>query len=223
MPEARDQPFHVVELVVAHGDRVLVENLDLTVARGESASISGYSGSGKSTLLMAFAGLVASKAGRISGLGHPGRGASSRRLAAWRLRELGIVYQFGELMPELDPLDNVALPALLAGTARKKAYDRARHLLDRVAAPHDTPTPFLSGGERQRVAIARALVNQPSLIVADEPTGSLDPATADEIANLLFDYAYDMDCALITVTHSPQFAALADRRYRLTDGRLVAW
>lgn len=200
-----------------------MEGLDLSVGRGTSLAITGASGCGKSTVLMVLAGLVPARSGEIVGLGHPGLRASTRRLAAWRLHELGIVYQFGELMPELDPLDNVALPALLAGRPRDDAYSRAQDLLVRLDVPHDTPTPFLSGGERQRAAIARALVNGPSLLIADEPTGSLDPRAAESVGDLLFDYAADADCALIMVTHSPEVARLADRQYTLADKKLIAW
>jgi len=222
MKATLDGVLTVRGLTVGHGERVLVADADLDLRQGGSVCVTGASGSGKSTLLMAVCGLVPARDGEISGLGHPGRGASARRLAAWRLARLGIVYQFGELLPELTPLDNVALPALLAGYPRAEAYRRAAGLLETVEVDPRTQTRYLSGGERQRAAVARALVNRPALVVADEPTGSLDPAAAARLTDLLFDRARAFGCALLVVTHAPDVAVRADRRYLVADGKLLA-
>ncbi|MFG2294888.1 ABC transporter ATP-binding protein [Streptomyces sp. NPDC048603] len=203
------------------GDRVLFDGLDLTLLAGESAAIMGPSGSGKSTLLSCALGLVkADGAVRVAGT-DIGR-LSGRRLAEHRRTTVGVVFQFGELLPELSPVENVALAALLSGTSRRTAYAEAAALLGELGVPvADTPTSSLSGGERQRTAVARALINSPSLLLADEPTGALDEANRESVADMLFSLPEQRGCALLVVTHDPQVAARADRTWTLSGGVLT--
>lgn len=205
----------------AIGDRVLFDGLDLTLLAGESAAVMGPSGSGKSTLLSCALGLVKAN-GIVRVAGVDLTRLSRRRLAEHRRTTIGVVFQFGELLPELSPLENVALAALLSGTSRRTAYDEAAALLDELGVPvSDTPTASLSGGERQRTAVARALINKPSLLLADEPTGALDEANRESVADMLFSLPKQRNCALLTVTHDPQVAARADRTWQLVDGVLA--
>ena len=210
-------------LRVTYGGRAVLDGLDLTLQAGESVAVLGPSGSGKTTLLTVLSGLVAPAAGRVSIAGRDLGRMSDRQRAALRLTEIGVVYQFGELMPELTPVENVTLPALLAGAGRDSAFTRAEQLLAEleVGAADRTPTGALSGGERQRVAVARALINEPSLLLADEPTGALDRATTDTVADLLFALPRTRDCAMLVVTHNERVAARADRATELRDGRLA--
>ncbi|MFY1684847.1 ABC transporter ATP-binding protein [Micromonospora sp. WMMD730] len=192
--------------------RVILDEVNLAVSKGTSTAIVGPSGTGKTTLLMCLAGILEVAAGSIFVGKHEITAMRPAARAAARLREIGLIYQFGELLPELSPIDNIALPALLAGIRRKQAYDRSRFLLAelKVEALAETPTAALSGGERQRVAVARALVTEPSLVLADEPTGSLDSAATELVANLLFELPKNHSCALVVVTHNNQVAVQAD-------------
>ncbi len=198
-------------------DRVILDEVDLAVSKGNSTAIVGPSGTGKTTLLMCLAGILEVKAGivRIDGDELTSMKAAAR--AAVRLRRIGLIYQFGELLPELSPVDNVALPALLAGVRQRSAYGRSRRLLAELGVETlaEAPTAALSGGERQRVAVARALVTEPTVVLADEPTGSLDPVATDVVANLLFDLPKAHGCALVVVTHNDAVAARADDVLRL--------
>ncbi|GGX19691.1 ABC transporter ATP-binding protein [Streptomyces chryseus] len=202
--------------------RVLLDDVELHLAQGESAAVTGPSGSGKSTLLSCLLGLIRPAAGRITIAGTDIGRLSPRRLARHRRDTTGMVFQFGELLPELTPVENVALAALLAGTGRKDAFGRARQLLDDLGVPAvGTPTADLSGGERQRTAVARALVNRPTLLLADEPTGALDERNRENVADLLFSLPGRWGCAVLVVTHDVTVAARADRRYALSDGVLT--
>ncbi|SCK28991.1 ABC-type antimicrobial peptide transport system, ATPase component [Streptomyces sp. SceaMP-e96] len=145
-----------------------------------------------------------------------------RALERHRSRHMGVVFQFGELLPELTPVENVALAALLGGTPSNQAYERAETLLRDLGVPYDgAPTGQLSGGERQRTAVARALINQPAILLADEPTGALDRATRDSVTKLLFDVPKRWGCALVVVTHDIEVADRADRCLELTGAALV--
>ncbi|MFF3689934.1 ABC transporter ATP-binding protein [Streptomyces sp. NPDC002187] len=214
----------VKDLHYSIGTRRLLNGLTLDVAAGSSVAVTGPSGSGKTTLLCCLSGLIAASSGVIRIAGVDIAQASAGERAAMRLRTVGTVYQFGELLPELSPLENVALPVLLAGGNAKKAYADAQSLLEDlgVQTASSKNTGSLSGGERQRVAVARALIGRPSVVLADEPTGSLDQRTGDVVADLLFGLPDRFECALIVVTHNPQIAARADRTLELSQGRLIA-
>ncbi|MFI0368156.1 ABC transporter ATP-binding protein [Actinomadura sp. 1N219] len=196
--------------------------IDLSVSAGESVAVTGPSGSGKSTLLMCVLGLVKADTGTIRVAGDDITRMTSRRLADVRRTRMGVVFQFGELLPELSPVENVALPALLAGTHRRQAYTRAQELLGELGVPAaETPTGLLSGGERQRTAVARALITEPALLLADEPTGALDHHARERVADLLFEVPPVHGCALVVVTHDLAVAGRATRGLRLDAGELA--
>ncbi|SCL38845.1 lipoprotein-releasing system ATP-binding protein [Micromonospora pallida] len=210
-------------LRLAMGNQTVLDEVDLTVQAGESVAVIGPSGSGKTTLLSCLAGLVEPDSGEVSVAGQPVTSVPKKRRAEIRLSAVGFVYQFGELLPELTVLENVLLPALLAGRPRASARDRATTLLDRLdlAGLADRSAAVLSGGERQRTAVARALINEPALLLADEPTGALDPAYVDSVADLLFSLPVDFGCALVLVTHNTAVARRAKRCLSLSDGTLT--
>jgi ABC-type lipoprotein export system ATPase subunit len=201
--------------------RRVLDGADLVVAAGEVVAVLGRSGSGKSTLLHLIGGLDRAEAGVIEVAGERVTGASERRLSALRLRRIGFVFQFFHLLPELTGEANVRLAGRVRG-AHPDADRRARELVDglglrEVAAslPHE-----LSGGEQQRFAIARALVNDPAVLLADEPTGNLDVEAGAEVLRLLRSGA-DAGRAVVLVTHERAAAGIADRVLRLEGGRLV--
>ncbi|MFI9171302.1 ABC transporter ATP-binding protein [Streptomyces lincolnensis] len=203
------------------GERVLLDGVDLEVRPGESVAVTGPSGSGKSTLLMCILGLVKPDGGTVRVGGRELTSLSARELAQTRRDSMGTVFQFGELLPELTPVENVALPVLLGGGDHRDAYRRATELLTELGVPHEgTPTGMLSGGERQRAAVARALITDPHLLLADEPTGALDPQAREAVADLLFTVSRERGCALLVVTHDPAVAARAQRTLRLEAGVL---
>ncbi|MGW9454003.1 ABC transporter ATP-binding protein [Streptomyces sp. NPDC055632] len=202
--------------------RAILKGVDLSVGHGESIAITGPSGCGKSTLLSCLSGLVEPTYGSITVDGHVLTGMSASRRAGVRLRTIGMVYQFGELLPELSPLENVALPALMAGAPPGQTYSKARALLDDLGVGHVAAgeTGIVSGGERQRIAVARALIGDPRLILADEPTGALDGEASLTVAELLFSLPVQRGCSLVVVTHNPEIAARADRLLVMRGGQL---
>ncbi|WP_137989265.1 ABC transporter ATP-binding protein [Streptomyces vilmorinianum] len=210
-------------LTCALGGRTLLRDIRLTAHAGESIAVMGPSGSGKSTLLSVLAGLHRPQAGTVRVCGTDAATLRPAKAAAWRLRTIGFVYQFGELLPELSAVENAALPLLIAGRGRREAYETAERLLGELGVGEvaDSPASVLSGGERQRVAVARALSTRPPLILADEPTGALDERATDEVRALLFGLPDRYGTTLVAVTHNPAVACHADRRLHLRDGRLT--
>jgi putative ABC transport system ATP-binding protein len=201
-----------------------LNRISLQVAEGEAVAVMGPSGSGKSTLLNLIAGLDKPSAGTVTVAGQRVDILSETRLARYRRDQVGMIFQFFNLLEDLTVLDNVLLPAQLAGTRRSTARARAAALLDRLGIERyrDTYPGRLSGGERQRVAIARALVNEPAVLLADEPTGAVDTATGEEIGQLLLDLNAGGQ-TLVLVTHSPDLAArYAKRTVRLVDGEVAS-
>jgi putative ABC transport system ATP-binding protein len=207
-----------------HGPALIraVDDVTLSVDRGESVAVVGPSGCGKSTLLYLLGGLERPTAGTIELAGQPIHDAAETTLARQRRRALGFVFQAFHLVDELTALENIELPALLAGASPRKARERASELLEQVdltdRAAH-LPSA-LSGGQRQRVAIARALTNAPDVVLADEPTGNLDSAGTTEVLRL-FDRLRASGQTLITVTHDSRVAATADRLVSMRDGAFV--
>ncbi|WP_415258606.1 ABC transporter ATP-binding protein [Thauera phenylacetica] len=201
--------------------RVLFEGLALRVEAGECVAIVGESGSGKSTLLNCIAGLEAIDGGTIRVGDTPIERLDDDAMARMRRSHFGFVFQAFHILPHLDLLQNVALPLWLLGTAEAEAARRAREMLGHVGlgARATDPPQQLSGGELQRVAIARALVHRPHLVLADEPTGNLDPGRASEVLDLLLGQIRDRRAAGVMVTHSRSAAARADRVLELrVDG-----
>ena len=201
-----------------------VAHVTMEVSPGESVAVMGPSGSGKSTLLNLIAGLDRPTGGEVAVGGERVDKLSETGLARFRRRQVGMIFQFFNLLDDMTVLDNVLLPAQLAGMPTPKARARANELLTALRiGPHRNAYPArLSGGERQRVAIARALVNRPALLLADEPTGALDTATGEEIGELLLDLNSSGQ-TLILVTHNPDLAARYARRViEIVDGRVAS-
>jgi putative ABC transport system ATP-binding protein len=201
-----------------------LDGVSLDVRRGEAVAVMGPSGSGKSTLLNLIAGLDRPTAGTITVAGARVDALSETRAALYRRHQVGMIFQFFNLLDDMTVADNIILPARLAGVRPSRARARSADLLARLGIEQyaNTYPGRLSGGERQRVAIARALVNSPALLLADEPTGALDTANGEAIGQMLRDLN-DGGQTLILVTHSPDLAArYASRIVRLTDGRVVA-
>lgn len=201
-----------------------VDDVSLTVAPGELVALYGPSGSGKTTLLQLVAGLIAPDSGSVMFGGRDIACLSADEAAAYRLRELGLVFQSFHLMPGASALDNAAVKLLADGLSLRDAKRRAQPWLVRVGlGARATHTPAeLSMGERQRVAIARALVNEPQLLLTDEPTGNLDSKRSREILALLRDICQEREIPGLLVTHDPQAAAFASSVHTLRDGRLRA-
>jgi ABC-type lipoprotein export system ATPase subunit len=201
--------------------RRILDGADLSVAAGEIVAILGRSGSGKSTLLHLIGGLDRADAGTITVAGEPVTGATEKELSALRRRRVGFIFQFFHLLPELTGEANVLLAGRVRG-ARPDASERGRELVDRLGLREvaDSLPSRLSGGEQQRFAIARALVNDPAVLLADEPTGNLDVQAGAEVLRLLRAGAED-GRAVVLVTHEASAAAIADRVLTLRDGKLV--
>ena len=200
----------------------VLRNVDLQVSRGEFLVVRGASGAGKSTLLHCLGGLDTPTAGEIRFDGRNLAALSALELSRFRNRKIGFVFQAYHLLPELDALENVCLPARMARTDAALAEARGRRLLKRVGLGErmDHRPNELSGGEQQRVAIARALINEPDLILADEPTGNLDSHTGEEIIELLCALRAERQTTLIIATHGAQVAARAPRVIELVDGQV---
>jgi len=201
-----------------------VSDVSLTVMPGEAVAIMGPSGSGKSTLLSLIAGMDRPTTGEILVGGQRVDKLSETGVARFRRSQVGMIFQFFNLLDDMTVIDNVLLPAQLAGMPSAKARARAEELLAalRITGRKDAYPARLSGGERQRVAIARALVNRPAVLLADEPTGAVDSATGEEIGELLLDLNASGQ-TLILVTHNPELAArYAERVVSITDGRVAS-
>ena len=202
----------------------VLDGLNLRLAVGEAAAIVGPSGSGKSTLLNLIGALDTPDSGRVVLDGHDLTALGEKALAQVRSRTVGMVFQLHHLLPQCTALENVLLPTLAGGpeTRTEAAETRARRLLARVGLGErlNHRPGQLSGGERQRAAVVRALINEPRLLLADEPTGALDRASADTLAALLVELNREEGVALLVITHAPELAARMGRVYTLQDGRL---
>jgi lipoprotein-releasing system ATP-binding protein len=222
-----DPGLNVVDLrksfLAPNGDRIDVLNGVTFAARhGEVIAITGASGSGKSTLLHLIGGLDTPDHGTITFDAIDLTTMNPRRLAALRRQQIGFVFQFHYLLPDLSALENVALPLLVAREKRDYAYDRAASLLQdaHLVGRESHPISHLSGGEQQRVALARALVTHPKLLLADEPTGNVDAEIGEGLGKALVSYVRNNGAVAVMATHSPNLAQLCDRTLVLQNGRL---
>lgn len=198
----------------------VLKGIDLTIDDGEVVAIVGPSGAGKTTLLQLLGTLDSPDKGYVYYDDTDIYTLRDRQLAAFRGKNIGFVFQFHQLLPEFNVLENVAMPALIAGVRRSEAFERARKLIDYMGlSQRISHRPAqLSGGERQRAAVARALVNSPSVVLADEPSGSLDSVNRQELHRLFFDLRRDMGTTFVIVTHDNTLAGEADRVITINDG-----
>jgi lipoprotein-releasing system ATP-binding protein len=200
----------------------VLAGVNLLLRPGESLAVLGVSGAGKSTLLHILGGLERPTAGEVRFGGRDLYGLPPDEVATFRNQSLGFVFQSHHLLPEFDALENVMMPCLLGGMARREARERALAILEQVGLSHRLRhgPGKLSGGERQRVAIARALVRKPAVVLADEPTGNLDPHTADEVVDLFLRLNGEAQTALVLVTHNEKLANRLAKKCYLVEGRL---
>lgn len=210
-------------LVKKYGSLLVVNDVSLHVNKGEVVSIIGPSGAGKSTLLHLLGALDKTDRGRISIDGIQLNQLTAKKQAAFRNKHLGFVFQFHHLLPEFSAEENVAIPLWINGTGRKEALKKAVSMLEKVGLGNklDNKPSELSGGEQQRVAIARALVNNPSVVMADEPTGNLDSTNAQAIHELFLNLRKELTQTFIMITHNEELAKLTDRILIMRDGRIV--
>ncbi|MFD0227984.1 ABC transporter ATP-binding protein [Streptomyces hirsutus] len=210
-------------LVKAHGKTLALRDASVELHAGEILAVTGPSGSGKSTLLHCLAGIVRPDAGTVTYDGQRLEELPEKRLSELRRTDFGVVFQFGQLVPELTALDNVALPLMLAGTGRARARERAGEWLERfgVRGQAELRPGEMSGGQAQRAALARALVTGPRVVFADEPTGALDSLAGEQVMTALAHTAREAGTAVLLITHDAQVAAYADREVQLLDGTVT--
>lgn len=201
----------------------VLRGINLTIEKGEIVSIVGPSGAGKTTLLQILGSLDTPTSGKVMFDDTDIFTLKSNRLARFRNENIGFVYQFHQLLPEFNLIENVAMPALIGGLSVKEAYAKARPLIEYLglARRMEHKPGELSGGERQRAAVARALINNPRVILADEPSGSLDTVNRRELHQLFFDIRRDMGATFVIVTHDENLASDTDRVIQMVDGKIV--
>lgn len=218
--------MHLIELKGItksfEGTRVL-KGIDLTIEKGEIVSITGPSGAGKSTLLHIMGGLDKPDTGQVIYNGTDIAGFSGKETAMFRNRNIGFVFQFHELLPEFTALENIMMPALIGDCSKSESEKRAMQILEilNLQGKADNKPAEMSGGENQRIAVARALMNNPQIILADEPSGSLDSGNRSELHNLFFKLREELGQTFVIITHDESLASKADRTIRLRDGRII--
>jgi lipoprotein-releasing system ATP-binding protein len=207
----------------SYGQLEVLKGVDIDIRQGEIASIVGPSGSGKSTLLHILGTLDRTDSGSIELDNKSLQAMNARALASFRNHNIGFVFQFHHLLPEFTALENVCIPGWIAGRPKKEVEAKAAGLLKLLGLSGrvENKPMELSGGEQQRVAVARALINQPKIVFADEPTGNLDSANAQELHQLFFDLRKQFDQTFLIVTHNEELARMSDRILHMKDGRIV--
>ena len=215
--------IQLIDLCKSYGPLEVVSHVSLEIGEAEIIAIVGPSGAGKTTLLQIAGTLDRPDSGRIIYDGTDVMTMKDKKLSAFRNRNIGFIFQFHQLLPEFNACENVAIPAMIAGMSRKEAMAKADALLKELGlADRSTHKPGeLSGGEKQRVAIARALVNNPRVVLADEPTGSLDSRNRDEIRSIISSLRDKFRQTFVIVTHDPTVASIADRTVAMADGKIT--
>jgi len=210
-------------IIKNYGELAILKGVDLQVGNAEIISIVGASGAGKTTLLQILGTLDQPTSGQLLIEGQDPFALNEKGLSAFRNQRLGFVFQFHQLLPEFTALENIALPAMIAGKNQTDAFAAAAVLLDRFKLTQRKAhkPDALSGGEQQRIAVARALINQPALILADEPSGNLDTENANALHQLFFELRDEFKQSFVIVTHNNPFAEMADRCLRMQDGRFI--
>ena len=205
------------------GNVNVLKGVDLSINKGEIVCIVGASGAGKSTLLQIIGTLEKADKGTIVIDGQDISSLNSKKLATFRNQKIGFIFQFHHLLPEFTALENICIPAYIAGISQKEATSRAMELLEylNLTDRKDHKPSMLSGGEQQRIAVARALINKPSIVLADEPSGNLDSKSAKELHELFFNLREKTGQTFIIVTHNPQLAEMADRTLTMKDGSII--
>lgn len=215
--------IHLEGITKSFGSLQVLKGIDLEITQGEVVSIVGPSGAGKTTLLQIMGTLDSPDAGMINIDGTNVSRVKEKELSAFRNKHIGFVFQFHQLLPEFTALENVMIPAFIAGVPPKEASMRAMEILDfmglKERASHKPNE--LSGGEKQRVAVARALINQPAVILADEPSGSLDSHNKEELHQLFFDLRNRFGQTFVIVTHDEALAKITDRTIHMVDGNII--
>jgi lipoprotein-releasing system ATP-binding protein len=206
-----------------YGDLPVLRSVDIDIRKGEIVSIVGSSGAGKSTLLHIVGTLDNADDGTILLAGEQVEKLKGNKLAAFRNKHIGFVFQFHHLLPEFSAVENVCIPGWVAGKKKKEVTDEAISILKTLGLGNrlDNKPQQLSGGEQQRVAVARALINKPSIIMADEPTGNLDSARAKELHQLFIDLRNKFDQTFLIVTHNDELAQMSDRVLHMKDGKII--
>lgn len=206
----------------SYGSLNVLRGIDLEIGQGEVVSIVGASGAGKSTLLHILGTLDMADRGDISFDNIKVGDLSERKLSEFRNEKIGFVFQFHHLLPEFTALENICIPAFIAGVSKQKAEAKAKDLMNflNLQDRMDHKPAQLSGGEQQRIAVARALINNPAVILADEPSGNLDSKSAIELHKLFFDLRNQFNQTFIIVTHNTDLANMADRKLTIVDGRI---
>ena len=205
------------------GSLQVLKGISLNIERGEVVSITGPSGAGKTTLLQIMGSLDKPDGGKVLYDGQDITRMSEKEISAFRNKHIGFVFQFHQLLPEFTALENITIPMLIAGQGMRQANARAKELLQMLglADRADHKPSELSGGEKQRIAVARALANQPDVILADEPSGSLDTKNKEELHKLFFSLRDQLGQTFVIVTHDESLAAMTDRTIRLLDGSIL--
>ena len=211
------------DLKKSFGDLQVLKGISLNINRGEVVSITGPSGAGKTTLLQIMGSLDKPDGGRVLYDGQDITRMSEKEISAFRNRHIGFVFQFHQLLPEFTAQENITIPMLIGGQGMRQANTRAKELLQLLglADRADHKPSELSGGEKQRIAVARALANQPDVILADEPSGSLDTKNKEELHKLFFSLRDQLGQTFVIVTHDESLAAMTDRTIRLLDGSIL--
>ncbi len=223
MEEDKNTMIRVTDVTKSFGSLQVLRGISLGIGKGEVVSIVGQSGAGKTTLLQIMGTLDKPDGGSVSINGCNVQGLKERELSAFRNHHIGFVFQFHQLLPEFTAIENVMIPAFIAGKSMDEAHEHAMQLLDfmKLGDRAEHKPSELSGGEKQRVAVARALINKPDIVLADEPSGSLDTQNKEELHRLFFDLRDRMGQTFVIVTHDEGLARMTDRTIHLRDGMIV--